>query len=238
MCTLSIRIVVVLAAGVLSAVPGAQASNVMVADFEAGLPSGWGVTPSGWNTGGAAGVTPTISPQQGAAFARCGAPNIPAEALTGTMQSGPLVVRSATLQWIACGWSAQGGNGVNRFEILNSNQQVVAVVAAPLTDAWTLQTVNLAAAGLAVGSTMYFRAIDGMAASNYAWLAVDAIQFTGVSCLADLDGSGLVDGTDLGLLLGAWGGTGPADLDNSGQVDGTDLGLLLGAWGPCGAANS
>lgn len=54
------------------------------------------------------------------------------------------------------------------------------------------------------------------------------------NCPQDLDGSGVVDGTDLGLLLGAWNTTGPGDIDNSGVVDGTDLGLLLGAWGPCG----
>jgi hypothetical protein len=52
-------------------------------------------------------------------------------------------------------------------------------------------------------------------------------------CEGDLDGSGTVDGADLGLLLGAWGGPGAADLDGSGTVDGADLGLLLGAWGPC-----
>lgn len=54
------------------------------------------------------------------------------------------------------------------------------------------------------------------------------------SCPADLDGSGTVDGTDLGLLLGAWGTAPLGDLDSSGSVDGTDLGLLLGAWGTCG----
>lgn len=49
--------------------------------------------------------------------------------------------------------------------------------------------------------------------------------------LGDLDGNGVVDGADLGLLLQAWGETGgPADLDQSGIVDGGDLGVLLGAW--------
>lgn len=52
-------------------------------------------------------------------------------------------------------------------------------------------------------------------------------------CAGDLDNSGTVDGTDLGLLLGSWGSSSAADLDLSGTVDGTDLGLLLGAWGPC-----
>ena len=57
----------------------------------------------------------------------------------------------------------------------------------------------------------------------------------GAACVGDLDNSGTVDGTDLGLLLGSWGACAgcPADLDDSGTVDGTDLGLLLGSWGAC-----
>ncbi|MFO0782090.1 MAG: SUMF1/EgtB/PvdO family nonheme iron enzyme [Phycisphaerales bacterium] len=52
------------------------------------------------------------------------------------------------------------------------------------------------------------------------------------SVFGDLDGSGEVDGTDLGLLLGSWGPCGgcTADLSGDGAVDGTDLGLLLGGW--------
>ncbi|MFO0874063.1 MAG: LamG-like jellyroll fold domain-containing protein [Phycisphaerales bacterium] len=53
-------------------------------------------------------------------------------------------------------------------------------------------------------------------------------------CPADLNGDGVVDGADLGTLLGAWGASGPVgDLNGDGFVDGSDLGLLLGAWGPC-----
>lgn len=46
----------------------------------------------------------------------------------------------------------------------------------------------------------------------------------------DLDGNGLVNGADLGLLLGAWATAGPGDLNGNGIVNGADLGLLLGAW--------
>lgn len=45
----------------------------------------------------------------------------------------------------------------------------------------------------------------------------------------DLDGDGVVDGADLGALLGAWGTVG-ADLTGDGTTDGADLGALLGAW--------
>jgi hypothetical protein len=48
---------------------------------------------------------------------------------------------------------------------------------------------------------------------------------------ADLNGDGVVDGADLGLLLGAWGQAGATDLNGDGTTDGADLGLLLGAWG-------
>ncbi|MCA9284659.1 MAG: VCBS repeat-containing protein [Phycisphaerales bacterium] len=47
---------------------------------------------------------------------------------------------------------------------------------------------------------------------------------------ADLNGDGTVDGADLGILLGNWGGKGIGDLDGNGMVDGADLGLLLAAW--------
>ncbi len=49
---------------------------------------------------------------------------------------------------------------------------------------------------------------------------------------SDLNGDGIVDGADLGLLLGAWGlCEGCAeDLTGDGTVDGADLGVLLGAW--------
>jgi len=54
-------------------------------------------------------------------------------------------------------------------------------------------------------------------------------------CPPDFNDDGIVDGADLGTLLGQWG---PcvlcdADLNDDGIVDGNDLGSLLGAWGPC-----
>ena len=50
---------------------------------------------------------------------------------------------------------------------------------------------------------------------------------------ADLNGDGHVDGSDLALLLNAWGSTkpNPADLDHDGIVAGSDLAILLNSWG-------
>lgn len=53
-------------------------------------------------------------------------------------------------------------------------------------------------------------------------------------CFGDLTFDGMVDGSDVGLLLADWGQPGPGDLDGSGVIDASDLGLLLSAWGGCG----
>ena len=48
----------------------------------------------------------------------------------------------------------------------------------------------------------------------------------------DLDGDGNVGGSDLTILLGAWGTNDPAaDLTDDGIVGGADLTVLLGCWG-------
>lgn len=54
---------------------------------------------------------------------------------------------------------------------------------------------------------------------------------------SDFDCNGVVDGSDLGTLLGEWGDCADrrepciADLNRNGTVDGDDLGTLLGDWG-------
>lgn len=53
---------------------------------------------------------------------------------------------------------------------------------------------------------------------------------------ADINGDGLVDGADLGLVLEAWGTCPPltigcsGDLNFDGLIDGADLGVVLEAW--------
>ena len=48
----------------------------------------------------------------------------------------------------------------------------------------------------------------------------------------DLNADGVVNGADLGILLGAWGAAAGnfADLNQDGSVNGIDLGVLLGNW--------
>ena len=51
--------------------------------------------------------------------------------------------------------------------------------------------------------------------------------------LSALNGDNVVNGADLGQLLGNWAGSGLGDLNNDGVVNGADLGQMLGAWGTC-----
>ena len=68
--------------------------------------------------------------------------------------------------------------------------------------------------------------------------AVDGVSMfinaSGVTCEAlegDVNHDGIVDGADLGILLGAWGEAFvDSDINLDGVVDGADLGLLLGGW--------
>jgi hypothetical protein len=53
-------------------------------------------------------------------------------------------------------------------------------------------------------------------------------------CQADLDGSGIVDLADLGLLLADWGCTGVycvGDIDRNEETDLADLGMMLTQFG-------
>lgn len=53
-------------------------------------------------------------------------------------------------------------------------------------------------------------------------------------CIGDFDGSGLVDGLDVGILLSNWGGDlDKFDLNGDDTVDGADIGILVSNWGPC-----
>ena len=88
-----------------------------------------------------------------------------------------------------------------------------------------------------------FRVMRGFAYSPEAvqrWdacAAVDTLVIDGPpppqSCLGDLNGDNVVNGADLGQLLGNWAGSGLGDLNNDGIVNGADLGLMLGEWGAC-----
>ena len=72
--------------------------------------------------------------------------------------------------------------------------------------------------------------IDGTTTVEYRAIHHDPNLISG-----DLNGDGVVDGDDFGVMLAAWGPCPPkgdcdADLNGDGIVDGVDLGILLADW--------
>jgi YVTN family beta-propeller protein len=64
----------------------------------------------------------------------------------------------------------------------------------------------------------------------------DSSSVPTANCLGDLaplGGDGAVNAADMSILLGLWGGPGPADFDGNGTTDAADLATLLGLWGDC-----
>jgi hypothetical protein len=112
-----------------------------------------------------------------------------------------------------------GDAGTGRFESGN-------VVSSSAVD----NVEHLYVRGLERGSYVVSVVREATASSALGFLAVAGIvDLRAVP--GDLNGDGVVNGDDLGILLGAWGpGTGPADLNLDGSVDGNDLGILLGNW--------
>lgn len=92
-----------------------------------------------------------------------------------------------------------------------------------------------------VGTTLFGRwyVLDPAAPNGVA--ASPAFKFTifavcrDAACVADINGDGQINATDLALLLGAWSQSGgPADFNGDGVVNAQDLATLLGSWGVCG----
>ena len=62
-------------------------------------------------------------------------------------------------------------------------------------------------------------------------LIVDRVECeSGPNCPEDMNGDGMVNGADLGLLLAAWGSE-AGDFNGDGTTNGADLGLMLAMFG-------
>jgi thermitase len=82
---------------------------------------------------------------------------------------------------------------------------------------------------------------DDMGTAGYdtltGWGMIDAakaVQSIRPTCKSDYNRDFVVDGTDLGALLGGWGSNNSnLDLNQDNTIDGNDLGILLSQWGSC-----
>ena len=108
-------------------------------------------------------------------------------------------------------------------------------------DAYAISTSNIL--GVLGTSLVYSIDLDTGAATLLGDVGIPLVNLLSVeamtinpepACLGDLNQNGVVDATDLALLLGAWDTDADRpDLDNDGTTGAADLAILLGAWGPC-----
>jgi len=87
----------------------------------------------------------------------------------------------------------------------------------------------------AVAGQTYYFAVGGYDNTQTGPFNIEIIAPAAPACPADLNHDGVVNGADLGLMLGSWGPCAgcAADLNHDNIVNGADLGLLLGSWGVC-----
>lgn len=99
----------------------------------------------------------------------------------------------------------------------------------------TSNTKSASVSFQALCSSQYLVRIVGVGAGGVGngTLTVTSSMSACPACVADINGSGSVDGNDLTILLSGWGGAGASDIDGNGITNGIDLTTLLSGWGLC-----
>jgi len=214
---------------------------ILAEDFSAGLPSGWSATGL-WQATSACPVSGACEPQW-MYFGSTNSCSYDVGTAAGVLTSEPISIpaiapgESATMEFC---YNLETEDHPN-FDIaefrINSGPWIRMDEAAT----WTTYTQDVSDfAGTDITLQWRFDTIDGLYNNFRGWQVTDVTVTVMAAdcpdCLGDITGDGVVDGSDLLELLGAWGpvpGGHPADLDGNGVVDGSDLLILLGNWGPC-----
>jgi subtilisin family serine protease len=153
--------------------------------------------------------------------------------------AGPV---SVTINTVSLGISIQGGalSAAARVRILDATTGSVLwnSDAALTSEAWDVMAARTVRASGAAGVYIEWQPVATSGDVGFGY-AMTATLGGGRSGFGDVDGDGVVDAVDLGILLALWGPCGAApdpcipDLDGNGAVDAIDLGALLAVWGPC-----
>ena len=142
-------------------------------------------------------------------------------------------------------YSNQQGGAPNadvfRVQISNNNGaswttlETVGPTGTEVNGGWIFKEFRVASVVAATNQVRVRFIAEDLGTGSLIEAAVDEVRMRVVECTppnpSDLDGNGIVDGADLGILLASWGTSGPGDVDGNGVVDGSDLGTLLGSWG-------
>ena len=101
---------------------------------------------------------------------------------------------------------------------------------------WSLQELDIS--GIADHQPqVYIRWTMGTTDTSWVYCGwnIDDIEIWGVEetpqCPEDLNGDGIIDQADLGILMSAYGSDDGGDINGDGVTDQVDLGMLMSAWG-------
>lgn len=217
---------------------GATGDNATLGLWERGNPVGTAAQPeddhtvdgvSAWITGlGAVGGT------VGAADVDGGTTTLTSPTLNGLAVTDPVL---SFYVWYSN--TAGSAPGLDSMPISLSNNagtswaQVDLVTASP--GVWTEKRIRVADFMTPTAQMrLRFQARD-LDAGSIVEAGVDDLRMVAVDCTAnrpaDLNGDGIVNGSDLAVMLSQWGSAGSADITGDGTVGGADLAALLSDWG-------
>lgn len=217
---------------------GATGDNATLGIWERGDPVGTTAQPENDNT--VAGVSAWITGlgvvggAAGAADVDNGTTTLTSPTINATTIADPLF---SFYVWYSN--NLGGAPGLDSMPILMSNNngttwtQVDLVTASPAV--WTERRIRIADF-LTPSATMRlrFQARD-LDTGSLVEAGVDDVRLIGIDCTpnrpADLNGDGIVNGSDLAVMLSQWGTSGSADITGDGTVGGADLAALLSDWG-------
>jgi len=158
------------------------------------------------------------------------APMLPGLTITGFGSGAPVRITSeGDVIWFA---TLSGPTATN--QVLYRNNEILVMKGVSTVGAGIVTTIagTTATGGIGEGFTI---SRDGRFILFRGVLDADLVGAFLVDLdplLADFNDDGVVDGDDLGTLLGEWGACRgcQADLNDDGVVNGNDLGTLLGEW--------
>lgn len=138
-----------------------------------------------------------------------------------------------------------GGVGADRLVLEVSNDNGATWVEAlgiyTTAGAWQNQTFRVSDSVVPTSTVRARFYVNDIPNNSTTEAGIDNFQVETILCAlpcpADLTGDGLINGSDIAIVLGAWGTTGapgfPGDTDGNGTVNGADLSVVLGSWGEC-----
>jgi V8-like Glu-specific endopeptidase len=211
--------------------------------LNSGIPSSWTTSGLWHGSDGHCGGTNTCSDSSMAYFgieSACSYDTGDDESGSMTLSGIPLDGGGSDLRLRYCSkLSCENHNDYDIARVLANGIEVDRMIA---SHEWETREIDLSGVnGSILVLRFEFDTVDDIDNDYTGWL-IDDIQVIGLSvdcdpppdCPGDVDGSGVVDVTDLLIVISSWGETdGAGDANGDGTVNATDILMVLDGWGPC-----